>query len=157
MRGYPAAAHWIDAEPIEGISVMAGIEDRRRHFVVAGEPVVTGLVAGGEAWACNNRRSAAASRSARCTPACSATWSPRRVWTTRSSLVRRFHGETEAVVRRMSSPRGPSTATGYPRATRTSPDVTVPDAEAGGHHALAAGPRRHLVLTRTTTAVGRCR
>jgi 2-polyprenyl-6-methoxyphenol hydroxylase-like FAD-dependent oxidoreductase len=54
MRSYPATAGWIDAEPITGISVMAGIEDRRRHFVVDSVPVVTGLVAVGDAWACTN-------------------------------------------------------------------------------------------------------
>jgi 2-polyprenyl-6-methoxyphenol hydroxylase-like FAD-dependent oxidoreductase len=53
-RLYPATAGWIDAEPITGISVMAGIEDRRRRFVIDSVPVVTGLVAVGDAWACTN-------------------------------------------------------------------------------------------------------
>jgi 2-polyprenyl-6-methoxyphenol hydroxylase-like FAD-dependent oxidoreductase len=54
VRCYPAAAGWIDAEPITGISVMAGIEDRQRQLVVDSVPVVTGLAAVGDAWACTN-------------------------------------------------------------------------------------------------------
>ena len=54
IRCYPATAGWIDAEPISGISVMAGIEDRRRELVVDSAPVVTGLVAVGDAWASTN-------------------------------------------------------------------------------------------------------
>ena len=54
MRCYPATAGWIDAEPITGISVMAGIEDRQRQLVVDSVPVVTGLVAVGDAWASTN-------------------------------------------------------------------------------------------------------
>ena len=53
-RCYPATAGWIDAEPITGISVMAGIEDRQRQLVVDSVPVVTGLVAVGDAWASTN-------------------------------------------------------------------------------------------------------
>ena len=53
-RSYPATAGWIDAEPITGISVMAGIEDRQRQLVVDSVPVVTGLVAVGDAWASTN-------------------------------------------------------------------------------------------------------
>lgn len=54
IRCYPATAGWIDAEPITGISVMAGIEDRQRQLVVDSAPVVTGLVAVGDAWASTN-------------------------------------------------------------------------------------------------------
>lgn len=54
VAAYPLAAHWIDAEPITGIDVMAGIEDRLRRYVVGGEPVATGVVAVGDAWACTN-------------------------------------------------------------------------------------------------------
>ena len=54
IRCYPATAGWIDAEPITGISVMAGIEDRRRELVIDSAPVVTGLVALGDAWASTN-------------------------------------------------------------------------------------------------------
>jgi 2-polyprenyl-6-methoxyphenol hydroxylase-like FAD-dependent oxidoreductase len=51
---YPPAAHWRDGEPISGVDVMAGIEDRCRSFVVDGDPVATGVVAIGDAWACTN-------------------------------------------------------------------------------------------------------
>ena len=54
MRCYPATVGWIDAEPITGVSVMAGIEDRQRQLVVDSVPVVTGLVAVGDAWASTN-------------------------------------------------------------------------------------------------------
>jgi 2-polyprenyl-6-methoxyphenol hydroxylase-like FAD-dependent oxidoreductase len=54
MRCYPATAGWIDAEPITGVSVMAGNEDRQRQLVVDSVPVVTGLVAVGDAWASTN-------------------------------------------------------------------------------------------------------
>jgi 2-polyprenyl-6-methoxyphenol hydroxylase-like FAD-dependent oxidoreductase len=56
---YPLAAHWTDAgsadvEPITGVEVMAGLEDRLRRYVVDGDPVATGVVAVGDAWACTN-------------------------------------------------------------------------------------------------------
>ena len=51
---YPLAAHWRDGEPITGVDVIAGIEDRHRDFVVDGDPVATGVVAVGDAWACTN-------------------------------------------------------------------------------------------------------
>jgi 2-polyprenyl-6-methoxyphenol hydroxylase-like FAD-dependent oxidoreductase len=54
VRSYPLAAHWVDAEPITGVAVMAGFEDRIRRLVVAGRPVVTGLFTLGDAWACTN-------------------------------------------------------------------------------------------------------
>jgi len=57
LRSYPLAAHWVEAEPIDsGVAVMAGIEDRVRHYVTpgSGRPVVTGVVALGDAWACTN-------------------------------------------------------------------------------------------------------
>jgi len=55
VRSLPLAAHWIDAEPIEdGIVTMSKIEDRRRRFVVAGAPVVTGVLAVGDSWSCTN-------------------------------------------------------------------------------------------------------
>ena len=47
-------AHWIDAEPITEIDVMAKIEDRRRHYVLDGIPVATGVVPLGDAWAATN-------------------------------------------------------------------------------------------------------
>jgi 2-polyprenyl-6-methoxyphenol hydroxylase-like FAD-dependent oxidoreductase len=54
MRSYPAVEHWLDAEPITDVTVFGGLADRRRSFVVDGRPVVTGLVAVGDAWACTN-------------------------------------------------------------------------------------------------------
>jgi 2-polyprenyl-6-methoxyphenol hydroxylase-like FAD-dependent oxidoreductase len=54
VRSVPSLAHWIDAEPLEDVTPMAGIADRYRRFVIDGKPVVTGLVAVGDAWACTN-------------------------------------------------------------------------------------------------------
>ena len=54
VAAYPLAAHWCAGEAAPGVDVMAGIEDRCRSFVVDGEPVATGLVAVGDAWACTN-------------------------------------------------------------------------------------------------------
>jgi 2-polyprenyl-6-methoxyphenol hydroxylase-like FAD-dependent oxidoreductase len=51
---YPLAAHWRHGEPISGVDVMAGIEDRFRRLCVDGEPVATGVVAVGDAWAATN-------------------------------------------------------------------------------------------------------
>jgi len=51
---YPLAAHWRDGEPITGVEALAGIEDRYRSFMVDGDPVATGIVAVGDAWACTN-------------------------------------------------------------------------------------------------------
>jgi 2-polyprenyl-6-methoxyphenol hydroxylase-like FAD-dependent oxidoreductase len=47
-------AHWLEGEPITGVLAMAGVVDRYHRFVVEGEPVVTGLAAVGDAWACTN-------------------------------------------------------------------------------------------------------
>jgi 2-polyprenyl-6-methoxyphenol hydroxylase-like FAD-dependent oxidoreductase len=54
VASFPLVAHWIDAEPITDVAVMAGIEDRQREFVVDGVPVATGLVPVGDASACTN-------------------------------------------------------------------------------------------------------
>ena len=54
LAQYPLAAHWRDGEPITGVDVMAGLEDRHRRLVVGGVPVATGVVAVGDAWACTN-------------------------------------------------------------------------------------------------------
>jgi flavin-dependent dehydrogenase len=54
VKAFPLVAHWIDAEPISDIAVMAGIEDRQRRYVVDGAPVATGVAAVGDAWACTN-------------------------------------------------------------------------------------------------------
>jgi 2-polyprenyl-6-methoxyphenol hydroxylase-like FAD-dependent oxidoreductase len=54
VRECPLQAHWLDGTPITGVLPMAGILDRCRRFVVGGQPVVTGLAAVGDAWACTN-------------------------------------------------------------------------------------------------------
>jgi 2-polyprenyl-6-methoxyphenol hydroxylase-like FAD-dependent oxidoreductase len=54
VASYPLVAHWLDAEPITGVEVMAKIEDRHRTFVVDGVPVATGVAALGDSWACTN-------------------------------------------------------------------------------------------------------
>ncbi|MBO3751027.1 FAD-dependent monooxygenase [Streptosporangiaceae bacterium NEAU-GS5] len=54
LAGYPLVAHWADGEPISGVDVMAGIEDRYRHLVVDGTPVATGVVAVGDSCAATN-------------------------------------------------------------------------------------------------------
>jgi hypothetical protein len=55
VASLPLVAHWLDGEPIDdGVITMAKLEDRIRCFVVDGEPVVTGLVAVADAWACSN-------------------------------------------------------------------------------------------------------
>ncbi|BBH70750.1 hydroxylase [Actinoplanes sp. OR16] len=51
---YPLVAPWADGEPISGVDVMAGIEDRHRRLVVDGSLVATGVVAVGDSWACTN-------------------------------------------------------------------------------------------------------
>jgi 2-polyprenyl-6-methoxyphenol hydroxylase-like FAD-dependent oxidoreductase len=54
VRACPAHAHWLEGEPISEVAAMAGVTDRRRSFVVDGDPVVTGLLPVGDAWACTN-------------------------------------------------------------------------------------------------------
>jgi 2-polyprenyl-6-methoxyphenol hydroxylase-like FAD-dependent oxidoreductase len=55
FRSLPLVAHWVDGEPVEnGVVTMSKIEDRRRSLIVDREPIVTGLVAVGDAWACSN-------------------------------------------------------------------------------------------------------
>jgi flavin-dependent dehydrogenase len=55
VRSLPLVAHWLDGSPIEdGVSVMAGLEDRHRGFMVDGTPVATGVVAVADSWACSN-------------------------------------------------------------------------------------------------------
>jgi 2-polyprenyl-6-methoxyphenol hydroxylase-like FAD-dependent oxidoreductase len=54
VRAYPLAAHWIDAEPMTGVDLMARIEDRVRRYVADGSPVVTGVVAVGDAASCTS-------------------------------------------------------------------------------------------------------
>ncbi|MGY1692437.1 FAD-dependent oxidoreductase [Geodermatophilus sp. SYSU D01105] len=50
----PRQAHWLDGEPITDVLAMAGVLDCYRRLVVDGEPVVTGYVPVGDAWACTN-------------------------------------------------------------------------------------------------------
>ncbi|MGY1620950.1 FAD-dependent oxidoreductase [Geodermatophilus sp. SYSU D00965] len=50
----PRQAHWLDGEPITEVLAMAGVLDCYRRLVVDGEPVVTGYVPVGDAWACTN-------------------------------------------------------------------------------------------------------
>jgi len=54
LARYPLIAHWADGEPISGVDVMAGIEDRYRRLAIDGQPVASGVVAVGDAWACTN-------------------------------------------------------------------------------------------------------
>jgi 2-polyprenyl-6-methoxyphenol hydroxylase-like FAD-dependent oxidoreductase len=54
VRSYPMVAHWIDAEPITDVKLMAKIEDRQRTYVVDGAPVATGIVPIADSWACTN-------------------------------------------------------------------------------------------------------
>jgi 2-polyprenyl-6-methoxyphenol hydroxylase-like FAD-dependent oxidoreductase len=54
VHAYPFIAHWIDAEPITDVAVMAKIEDRQRDYVVDGKPVATGVIPLADAWACTN-------------------------------------------------------------------------------------------------------
>jgi 2-polyprenyl-6-methoxyphenol hydroxylase-like FAD-dependent oxidoreductase len=51
---YPLAEPWLHGEPITGVDVMAKLEDRWRGLVVEGDPVVTGFVGLGDAWACTS-------------------------------------------------------------------------------------------------------
>ena len=54
VSAYPMVAHWIDAEAITDVEVMAKIEDRQRTYVVDGAPVATGVIPLADAWACTN-------------------------------------------------------------------------------------------------------
>ncbi len=54
VRACPLQAHWLEGQPITSVLAMAGIMDRYRRFAADGEPIVTGFVAVGDAWACTN-------------------------------------------------------------------------------------------------------
>jgi 2-polyprenyl-6-methoxyphenol hydroxylase-like FAD-dependent oxidoreductase len=55
VKSLPLAAHWLEGEPIDdAVAMMAKIEDRHRCYVSGGEPVVTGVVAVADSWACTN-------------------------------------------------------------------------------------------------------
>ncbi len=54
IRACPLQAPWLDGEPMTGIISMGGVIDRYRRFVAGGRPVVTGVAAVADAWACTN-------------------------------------------------------------------------------------------------------
>lgn len=54
LRACPLHAHWLDGDPIGEMLSMVSGADRRRSHVVDGAPVVTGVLAVGDAWACTN-------------------------------------------------------------------------------------------------------
>jgi len=54
VQACPLHARWVRGDPITDVLTMAGKLDRYRRFVVDGEPVATGVVAVGDAWACTN-------------------------------------------------------------------------------------------------------
>ena len=50
----PLHRHWLDGVAITGVLPMGGVIDRYRRFVVAGDPVATGILSVGDSWACTN-------------------------------------------------------------------------------------------------------
>ena len=54
MRAFPLSRHWVDAEPISDVKLMAKIEYQERRYVIEGVPVATGVVPLADAWACTN-------------------------------------------------------------------------------------------------------
>jgi flavin-dependent dehydrogenase len=54
VRAVPHLTHWLDGEPIQDVLAMAGAMDRYRRFVLEGQPVVSGMIAVGDSWACTN-------------------------------------------------------------------------------------------------------
>jgi len=54
LRALPEGDALADLPPISEHGAMAGIEDRWRRFAVDGDPVATGVVAVGDAWAATN-------------------------------------------------------------------------------------------------------
>jgi len=118
---FPSVAHWGDAQPITGVQVIAAIEDRHRRHVVDGVPVVTGLAALGDAWACTNP-SLGRGASIGLLHACAL----------RDLLREVSPDEPERLARRLTrpprprsapstGPRSNSTGTGWPRSTPRSP------------------------------------
>ena len=140
---FPNVAHWGAAEPITGVQVIAGIEDRHRSHVVDGEPVVTGLAAVGDAWACTNPSLGRAPRSGCCTPAPCATCSARSARMSRSGWPA---GSTRSPRPRSvptTGPRSSSTGTGWPRSTARSPaSRTSPTTQPGISARPCTRPRR---------------
>jgi 2-polyprenyl-6-methoxyphenol hydroxylase-like FAD-dependent oxidoreductase len=54
VEACPMHAHLLQGEPITDVLPIGGVVDRCRRFVVAGTPVVTGMVTVGDAWGCTN-------------------------------------------------------------------------------------------------------
>lgn len=55
VRAMPRVAHWLDGEAIDDdVTMIAGIEDVRRHYLRGGGPVATGIVPLADAWSCTN-------------------------------------------------------------------------------------------------------
>jgi flavin-dependent dehydrogenase len=55
VKSFALHAHWLDGEPIDDqVMTMAKLEDRRRRFVLDGEPVATGVLPLADSWACTN-------------------------------------------------------------------------------------------------------
>lgn len=50
----PLHSHLLDGDPVSGVLAMSGIVDRHRRAVVAGTPVLTGLLAVGDSACCTN-------------------------------------------------------------------------------------------------------
>lgn len=53
-RSVPHVAHWTFGDPLCDVMPMAGVMDRYRRVIVDHQPVVTGLLPVGDAWACTN-------------------------------------------------------------------------------------------------------
>ncbi|MER7983810.1 FAD-dependent monooxygenase [Streptomyces sp. NPDC095817] len=53
-RRIPAAAPWLDSEPLTDVMPMAGIDHVQRSYMVDGKPTVSGLVAVGDAMVATN-------------------------------------------------------------------------------------------------------
>ncbi len=54
VGSFPLVAHWIEAEPITDVQLMAKIEDRQRTYVIDGQPIAVGIVPLADAWTCTN-------------------------------------------------------------------------------------------------------
>jgi flavin-dependent dehydrogenase len=50
----PFQAHWLDGKPLTDVLPMAGVIDRYRRYWADDQPLVTGFVAVGDAWASTN-------------------------------------------------------------------------------------------------------
>jgi 2-polyprenyl-6-methoxyphenol hydroxylase-like FAD-dependent oxidoreductase len=54
LAACPLHAHWLDGEPYTDVLPMGGTIGRYRRYVVDGQPVATGIVPLGDAWACTD-------------------------------------------------------------------------------------------------------